>query len=251
MPPQDFYDDLAPFYHLVYEDWEKSVERQANDLHALIGQLAPGSETLLDVACGIGTQALGLAGRGYRVSAADLSPAAVERARREAGTRGLSIELSVADMRQAHRHRAAPFDLVLCGDNALPHLLTDTEILEALRSFYRAVRPGGLCLLSVRDYEREDLSRRQLKPGGARDWDGARWLLWQVWEPRGRLYDLAMYLVEDRGAAECRTRVMRSTYYAIGTDRLIELMEEAGFVEARRLDGSFFQPLLVGLRPEA
>lgn len=251
MPPQDFYDDLAPFYHLVYEDWEKSVERQANDLHALIGQLAPGSETLFDVACGIGTQALGLAGRGYRVSAADLSPAAVERARREADTRGLSIELSVADMRQAHRHRAAPFDLVLCGDNALPHLLTDTEILEALRSFYRAVRPGGLCLLSVRDYEREDLSHRQLKPCGARDWDGARWLLWQVWEPRGRLYDLTMYLVEDRGAAECRTRVMRSTYYAVGTDRLIELMEEAGFVETRRLDGSFFQPLLVGLRPEA
>ena len=244
----DFYDILAPFYHLIYPDWEKSIERQGAAIDRVIGELLPDAETLLDVSCGIGTQALGLAERGYRVSASDLSPAAVQRARREARARRLDMALSVADMRAAHGHPAAPFDVVLCGDNALPHLLSDGDIAEALRSFHRALRPGGLCLASVRDYEREDLSGTRLVPHGMRDADGARWLLWQVWEPRGRLYDFSLYLVEDRGRDQCRTRVVRSTYYAVGADRLVALMEEAGFAEVRRLDDRFFQPLIVGLK---
>jgi len=39
---------------------------------------------VLDGACGIGTQALGLAGRGHRITGCDLNAAAVERARQEA-----------------------------------------------------------------------------------------------------------------------------------------------------------------------
>ncbi len=55
--------------------------------------------TILDVACGIGTQALGLAQLGYQVTASDLSRAAVARARREAAARHLDLRCFVADMR--------------------------------------------------------------------------------------------------------------------------------------------------------
>ena len=93
----DFYDGLAPFYHLIYPDWEHSVERQGAALDAVIAELHPAAERVLDVACGIGTQALGLAGRGYRVAAADLSAAAVERAAREAAARiGQRLEGRIA-----------------------------------------------------------------------------------------------------------------------------------------------------------
>ena len=37
MSVQAFYDDLAPLYHLVYEDWEVSVARQGKALASLIG----------------------------------------------------------------------------------------------------------------------------------------------------------------------------------------------------------------------
>lgn len=42
------------------------------------------------------------------------------------------------------------------------------------------------------------------------------------------------------------THVMRVQYYAIGTVQLIELLQQAGFVEVQRVDDSFFQPVIVG-----
>ena len=44
------------------------------------------------------------------------------------------------------------------------------------------------------------------------------------------------------------THVMRSKYYAIGTDRLLNLMRRAGFASVERLDAKFYQPVLVGTR---
>jgi hypothetical protein len=102
--------------------------------------------------------------------------------------------------------------------------------------------------VTVRDYEKEDLSKQQVKPYGLRDEDGVRWLAWQVWDPHPPTYDFTMYFVEDRREAGCKTHVMRSTYYAIGISRLMELMSDAGFVDVRRLDGRFIQPMIVGTR---
>ncbi len=58
-----------------------------------------------------------------------------------------------------------------------------------------------------------------------------------------------MYFVLDRGEAGCRTVVARSRYDAVGLARLAELLAGAGFVEVQRLDGRFFQPVLVVRRP--
>ncbi|WP_309246574.1 class I SAM-dependent methyltransferase [Ramlibacter montanisoli] len=44
---------------------------------------------MLDAACGIGTQVLGLAEKGYELTASDLSPGALERLRQELHRRGL------------------------------------------------------------------------------------------------------------------------------------------------------------------
>ena len=55
-----FYDALAPYYHLIYPDWDASSRRQATALVTLLGELGvPPGNRVLDAACGIGTQALG------------------------------------------------------------------------------------------------------------------------------------------------------------------------------------------------
>jgi len=246
-----FYDELAPLYHLIYGHWETSIARQARALDEIIREEAGGhARRLLDVSCGIGTQSLGLAELGYLVTASDLSRGAVERARREAAARGLSIDLSVADMRAAFERHGGGFDIVLSADNSVPHLLTDAEILRAFRQFLGCLSPGGICLISVRDYATTEREGRKLVPYGVRTEDGVRYVLLQVWEFRGDLYDLAMYFVEDRGGgAECRTRVMRTMYYAVSIDRLMQLLRESGFEDVHRVDGRFFQPVIVGRRP--
>jgi SAM-dependent methyltransferase len=246
----EFYDALAPYYHLVYENWEASVERQATALDGVIRSV-PGEprRSVLDVACGIGTQSLGLAARGYEVTGSDLSPTAIARARSEAARRGLPILFSVADMRMAHTHHAREFDIVLCADNSLPHLLSDDEICAALGHFLRCTKRGGLTIVSVRDYAVLERGGAQIKPYGVRYEGAARYVLFQVWEWRESLYDLSFYIVRDDGNSECRTLVARSTYYAITISELTRLMEKAGFVDVRRIDNVFFQPLVVGVRP--
>ena len=245
---KQFYAGLTPFYHLIYPKWEESIKNQASALDSVVRDTWGEVSTVLDVSCGIGTQAIGLAKLGYDVTASDLSPEEVERATKEAAASGLSLALSVADMRFAHDHHKSEFDLVLSADNSVPHLLSDDDILAAFRQFHSCTRPGGGCILTVRDYEKEDLSERQVKPYGIREECGVRWLIWQVWDPNPPNYDVTFYFVEDRGEMECKTHVMRSTYYAIGIPRLMELMLEAGFVDVKRLDGKFFQPIIMGTR---
>jgi SAM-dependent methyltransferase len=249
MSVERFYDELAPFYHLIFPDWQASIRRQAEALDRVIRERwGDGRLSILDAACGIGTQALGLGALGHRVTASDISAAEVERAAREARDRGLAIRFSVADMRHLAAHYREQFDLVIACDNAVPHLLTDEELLTAFKQFLACTRPGGGCLITVRDYDREDRTGVQVKPYGVRHEGGVRYLLWQVWEFHGPVYDVAMYFVADRGGSDCTTRVMRSRYYAVGSDKLMELMRQAGFEQVERLDGRFFQPVLLGTR---
>lgn len=75
-----FYDELAPFYHLLYGDWEQAIRRQGTALATLLRDCGIGVDAPVhDAASGIGTQTLGLLQQGYRVSASDMSPGALER----------------------------------------------------------------------------------------------------------------------------------------------------------------------------
>jgi SAM-dependent methyltransferase len=251
LPAADFYDSLAPFHHLIFESWDASIARQAAALESIIrAHGLPGGRTVLDVACGIGTQSLGLAALGYDVTASDLSPGAVDRARIEAKNRQLPIDFSVADMRAAYEHHGRTFDVVLCADNSLPHLLTDSDIAQAFEQFFACTRPGGLCIVSVRDYAALEQGGVQLRPYGVRTEGDARYLLFQVWEWHGSLYDMQFYIVRDHGADDSEAHVMKATYYAVSIPELLRMMTGAGFERVQRLDGVFFQPILIGVRPE-
>ena len=88
MSVERFYDELAPFYHLIFLDWEATIRQEAEALERVIRERwGDGRLSILDVACGIGTQALGLAALGHRVTASDISAGEIERARREAASR--------------------------------------------------------------------------------------------------------------------------------------------------------------------
>jgi SAM-dependent methyltransferase len=246
----DFYDRMAGLYHLIYADWDASIDRQAEQLDAIIrDRWGAGAATILDVTCGIGTQSLGLAKRGYRVTGSDLSPAAITRAEAEARRRGLAIDFSVCDLMAAHAHHRRRFDVVVSADNSITHLLSDEDLSLALRQMYECTRPGGGCLLTVRDYDREERGTGMLKPYGTREEDGTRYVVFQVWDFDGPCYDMAMYfVVDDRTSGPLETHVMRTRFNAIGTGRLLDLMREAGFTATERLDGRFYQPVLVGNR---
>jgi len=246
----DFYDRLASLYHLIFPNWDESIERQAGQLAATIEERwGAGSRSILDVSCGIGTQAIGLAKRGFVVTASDLSSAAIARARTEAQRRAVEIDFSVCDMRAACAHHRRQFDVVISADNSITHLLNDADLLLALRQMYDSIQPGGGCLLTVRDYDREERGTGLIKPYRVREEGGKRYVIFQVWDFVGQLYDMAMYfVVDDRTSGQLVTHVMRTRYNAVGTGQLLALMGQAGFTSTERLDGRFYQPVLVGNR---
>jgi len=70
----NFYDALAPWYHLVYQDWEATIGRQGRALSSLLAsEWGSPPHRVLDAAVGIGTQALGLAAQGFSGSRAPTS----------------------------------------------------------------------------------------------------------------------------------------------------------------------------------
>lgn len=245
-----FYDGLASIYHLIYPDWEKSIKGQGEMLDSVIREMWGDVSDILDVSCGIGTQTLGLSGIGYNLTASDISHKEIDRAKNEVVARHLSVTFSVADMRSSFKHHQRQFDVVISCDNSVPHLLSDEDILLAFRELFNCTRPGGGCIISVRDYEKEDLSQRQIKQYGIREENNIRWFIWQVWDPSPPTYDVTMYFVEDRGDSVCKTHVFKSIYYTVSIPTLVDLMQQAGFEDVRRVDSRFFQPMIIGTRKE-
>jgi len=246
---QSFYDGLASIYDLIYENWPGSIERQADALEPLIRSHVPAAKIVVDVACGIGTQALGLASRGFEVTASDASPAAVARAIREAAGRGLQIAFRVDDMVQLSSYSSSFADVLLACDNAIPHLSNEEEIRKAFRRFHEVLKPGGLCVISVRDYAAMKHEGVQLVPFGVRRKGADRIAVYQVWEWEGDHYQLHMYFTFDKGE-RVETKVFRTRYFAVSIERLIALATEAGFLAVERVDDVFFQPLIVAQKPK-
>ncbi len=247
-----FYDELSAYYDLIYVDWEATMRRQGEAILALFESQLPGAERplrVLDAAAGIGTQSLPLAQRGCALTSRDLSSAAIERLRREASARGLELDAGVADMRAVDRSVSGAFDAVLAFDNAVAHLLTDEDMLATFRAFFRALRPGGVCLLSARDYDKVQRGVDQVQTYGVRWRDGKRYLPLQAWRwLDDDHYDGTFYFVVDEPSGP-RVRCATARYYAFSLGRLAALLGEAGFQEVQRIDDAFFQPALSARRP--
>ncbi|MEU2024793.1 class I SAM-dependent methyltransferase [Streptomyces sp. NPDC016469] len=255
---RDFYDGLAADYDLMYADWQAGIERQAAALSGLIGTaLGEGAAyDVLDCACGIGTQALGLAALGHRVTGSDLSPAAAARAAKEAAARGLELRTTAADMtRLPFGDRS--FDVVVCADNSLPHLLTPEAVQAALGEMRRVLRPGGVLLVTTRPYDRLRSERPASTSPQVREEPGGRVITFQLWHwrPDGERYDLEHFQLHPtaEGDEGWDVRTRRTSYWALGQDQLTGFARRAGLTEPAWQEPEatgFFQPVMVAHRPD-
>ncbi len=214
----------------------------------------PPPARVLDCACGIGTQTLGLAGAGYRVHATDLSPEAVRRAESEADARGIAATFGVADMRRLDEEVEGPFDVVVSADNALPHLLTDEDLDAALSAIRSVLAPGGLLLATTRDYDA--MLAASPRPSGdlprLLETNGPRRMVTQAWTWTGsEQYRLDHFmLIEEQGSWRVWHR--QAEYRAITRRVLSHHLQRAGFGAVRwRLpeETGFFQPVVTARAP--
>jgi len=244
----NFYEALADYYHLIFDDWDKSIERQARILNSLlISQIPHHPANLLDCACGIGTQAIGFAQFGHRVVASDLSRAAVARAKIEAELRGLDISFFVSDMTTLTEIAKTDFDVVTVLDNALPHL-TSAQIGEAARAIGSKLKPKGLFIASIRDYDQLIVQKPAMQEPAFYGTEGERRVVHQVWEWIDHEKYIVHLYITIQSSGMWASHHFVSKYRCLLRSELSALLECAGFEQVRWVmpqESGFYQPIVL------
>jgi SAM-dependent methyltransferase len=244
------YDELADHYHLIFENWEATVERQAAVLSSILERQCGlrSAARILDCACGIGTQVLGLAGLGFQVHGSDVSDHAVARARLEASQRGLDIQFSIANMVDLTCLGDSAFDAVICMDNALPHLESAEQLLESTDQIRTRLRSGGVFMASIRDYDRLMEERPVIQgPSSYSDQEGRR-IVFQVWDwVDDRRYVFHLYITRQLSEG-WQTFHSCAGYRALRKDEVTAELSQARFRNARWVlptESGFYQPIVL------
>lgn len=250
----NFYDDLAADYHLIYANWDYAIERQSIILDHIISSFfenqANTKISVLDCSCGIGTQAIGLAKRGYVVTGTDISQSSILRARREADSREVSITFNVADFRSLQKDVEGEFDVVLSADNALPHLLSDEDLSLAFQNISSKLRQDGLLVVTLRDYDKLVAAKPHVTQPNVFD-EGKR-ITFQVWNWANdmKTYQVLQFVLQDVDG-KWETKSFTTTYRALLRNEVDSLLRTGGFTGVKwhmPEETGFHQPILTALK---
>lgn len=152
-----FYAEYAWAFDLLIDRPIRKECRAIADWLIVRGVL-PGAD-LLDAGCGTGRYAVELARRGYVVQGIDLSAELIEVARRSSKEGRISVSFAVGDIQRLPSRR---YDAILCR-GVLNDFLDDEGRETVLRTVARALRPAGVLILDVREWE-TSASRKTREP---------------------------------------------------------------------------------------
>ena len=167
---RDFFNGHAPDY--MKNSFTSNTQFEVDFISEVLR--IPESSWILDVGCGTGRHAIGLARMGYRLTGVDISSGMLKEAQAESARAGVTLELvncDAAEYRPSRHYDGAiclcegPFGLLGSGDNPI---LRDLNILKIIRS---ALKPSGKFLLTtlngcrkIRQYSQEDINKGIFDP---------------------------------------------------------------------------------------
>lgn len=246
----DFYDNLAEEYHLIFEDWHYAISWQGEVLNKLIvtelNDVNVNDVSVLDCSCGIGTQAIGLAKKGYKVTATDISRASIERAIKEAESFGVEIDFGVADFRSLEKDVSGRFNVVLSADNAISHLLTNQDLLLAAQNMYNKLQDKGIIIVTLKDYDTLILEKpRATQP---RILDNGNRIIFQLWDwyDETNVYTLNHFIMQKING-EWKTQQDKTIYRAFLRSEFSDILSKVGFSDIEwymPAESGYYQPLL-------
>ena len=243
---QTFYDNLASQYDKLFLDWQATTQEQAVILEKIFEQYGfDKSAQILDCACGIGTQAIGLAAMGYQVTGSDISDMEIAEAKVRAEKNQVSVCFEHADFRALSDTFARQFDIVIAMDNALPHMLTGDDLASAVRSIVHQVRDGGLFVASIRDYDALLQTKPPYSPPYIHKTDRGQRVSFQTWTWEGENYRLIQYIMDDEDALQVSK--FECEYRATRRQELTDLLLANGCSEVVWMfpeETGFYQPIV-------
>lgn len=240
---QNFYDNMATQYDKLFQDWQSTTREQAVILDKMFSECGFDRDAqILDCACGIGTQAIGLASLGYQVTASDISDGELAEAKERAEKNAVQIRFEHADFCALSDTFQVQFDIVIAMDNALPHMLSSDALEKAISSIAAQTRPGGIIVASIRDYDSILAEKPSYSPPYIHKTEKGQRVSFQTWGWKDENYRLTQYIIDDEESLriskfECEYRATRREeftrlFLANGCyDIVWKFPEETGFYQ--------------------
>lgn len=141
-----FYQDLSEAYDALFP-----VSEPLRDLLLLLKDAVP-VRRVADAGCGSGSQLAVLADVGVDAIGFDPDPSMVALARKRFDNSS-SVTIGEGGFADLQRFVVDPVDLLLCLGNSIVHVPND-EAVAFFRNAANVVRPGGILLLQLLNYER-------------------------------------------------------------------------------------------------
>lgn len=244
---QTFYDHLASQYDKLFLNWQAATREQAVILDRIFRSNGfDQTARILDCACGIGTQAIGLAILGYPVTASDLSKAELAEAKKRAAENHVNIPFEQADFRALSDRFSEQFDMIICMDNALPHMLSHKELAAAIQSITGQLRDGGLFVASIRDYDALLEHKPPYSPPYIHQTGLGQRVSFQTWDWDGDHYKLVQYIIDDENTLQVSK--FECEYRATRRAEITNLLITHGCNDTQWLfpeETGFYQPIIV------
>jgi len=144
----------------------------------------------------------------------------------------------------------------VAGDNALPHLLSDEDLVRALVSIRTTLKPQGIFLATMRDYDDLLRTRPALQGPGFYSKDGRRHVVHQVWDWDGNEYMVHLYITYESGSAGSPwiAKHYATRYRALQRNELSQRLEASGFCAIEWLmpeATGLYQPMVVARKDAA
>lgn len=139
-----FYRDFSNYYDQIFPTDEKTVESFVNLFHP--------QGHLLDIGCGAGGYAFELAKKGYLVDAIDFDEGMIQIAKQK--QKSLNIPVNFKQGNMLELDFLDKYDGLYCIGNTLVHLPTEMDIFKALGQMYDALKPSGVLIFQIVNYDR-------------------------------------------------------------------------------------------------
>ena len=244
---QTFYDSLAPQYDKLFLDWNVTTHEQAVILDRIFRHNGfDSSASVLDCACGIGTQSVGLAALGYRVTASDISDVELAEAAKRAAENKVSVRFEHADFCALSDTFSETFDIIICMDNALPHMLSHDTLATAIGSITGRMKKDGIFVASIRDYDALLADQPPYSPPYIHKTADGQRVSFQTWTWEDDRYKLIQYIIDDEKTLEISK--FECEYRATLRVEITDLLLASGCSEVKWLfpeETDFYQPIVV------
>ena len=244
---QKFYDNLASQYDKLFLDWQATTQEQALILDRIF--TANGFDknaNVLDCACGIGTQSIGLAAIGYNVTGSDISEGEIAEAKERAKKNTVSVSFEHADFCALSDTFTEQFDIIIAMDNALPHMLTSNDLASAIKSIVNQIKDSGIFVASIRDYDALLGNKPPYSPPYIHKTAKGQRVSFQTWTWEGDNYRLIQYIVEDEDTLQVSK--FECEYRATRRQEMTDLLMANGCSDVEWMfpeTTGFYQPIVV------